>query len=110
MTEVTIYTKPWCLHCSRAKRLLRRHAAVIREVRTAGDTAALRAELRERFNVDTFPQIIIGERHVGGASSLAYLDRTGQLEPLLVQQAREVEPVLTEREGRSCRHTAFARR
>jgi glutaredoxin 3 len=31
----------------------------------------------------TFPQIFIGETHVGGCDELYALDRAGQLDPLL---------------------------
>jgi glutaredoxin 3 len=85
VATVTIYTTRGCGYCSRAKRRLRRHGAVIDERPAGDDEAAARRMLRERFGVDTFPQIVIGDRHIGGASELAKLDRAGALAPLLAE-------------------------
>ena len=85
MAEVTLYTKPMCRHCFRAKRRLRRRGATIHEIRTAEDIDGMRVELRNRFGVDTFPQILIGERHIGGAVDLVRLDKSGELVRLLAE-------------------------
>ena len=45
----------------------------------------MRAELRDRFGAETFPQIVIGERHIGGAGDLVRLDRSGELARLLAE-------------------------
>ncbi len=37
----------------------------------------------ERSGRYTFPQIFIGERHIGGCDELMELDRAGELDPLL---------------------------
>ncbi|MBE2319614.1 glutaredoxin 3 [Solirubrobacter sp. CPCC 204708] len=79
MAPVTLYTKPMCPHCFRARRRLRRHGAVIHEIGAADDVAGMRAQLRDRFGADTFPQIVIGEHHIGGADDLVRLDRSGEL-------------------------------
>jgi glutaredoxin 3 len=83
MAAVTIYTKARCFHCFRAKRRLRRRGAAFREIRAGRDVAATRRELERRFGAATFPQIVIGDRHVGGADDLVRLDRSGQLARLL---------------------------
>lgn len=83
VAEVTLYTKPMCPHCFRARRRLRRRGATIHEIGTGEDVEAARAELRARFGADTFPQIVIGERHIGGADDLVRLDRSGELARLL---------------------------
>jgi glutaredoxin 3 len=62
---------------------LRRHGATIHEIRTAKDIDRMRSELRDRFGAETFPQIVIGERHIGGAEDLLKLDRSGELARLL---------------------------
>ncbi len=83
--EVVIYTKRLCGFCTQAKGLLRSKGVAFREVgaREGGG----REGLRERFGPDatTFPQIVIGDRHVGGASELAALDASGELDPLLAE-------------------------
>ena len=85
MAEVTLYTKPMCRHCFRARRRLRRRGATIHEIRAAEDIDRMRAELRERFGAETFPQILIGERHIGGAVDLVRLDKSGELARLLAE-------------------------
>jgi glutaredoxin 3 len=85
MAEVTLYTKPMCRHCFRAKRRLLRHGATIHEIRAAEDINRSRADLRARFGAETFPQIVIGERHIGGAGDLVRLDRSGELARLLAE-------------------------
>ena len=85
MAEVTFYTKPRCRHCFRARRRLRRRGATVREIRTTEDIDRTRSEFRVRFGTETFPQIIIGERHIGGAADLVRLDRSGELERLLAE-------------------------
>jgi glutaredoxin 3 len=85
MAEVTLYTKLRCRHCFRARRRLRRRGATIHEIRTVEDIDRMRAELRDRFGAETFPQIVIGERHIGGAGDLVRLDKSGQLARLLAE-------------------------
>jgi glutaredoxin 3 len=85
MAEVTLYTKPMCRHCFRARRRLRRRGATIHEIRTTEGIDRMRAELRDRFGADTFPQIVIGEQHIGGAVDLVRLDKSGGLARLLAE-------------------------
>jgi len=85
LAKVTIYTKPGCPYCSRALSLLERKGAELFEVSAAYD-AALKAEMVERSGGRrTYPQIFIGERHVGGCDDLFDLERQGGLDPLLAQ-------------------------
>jgi glutaredoxin 3 len=83
MANVTIYTLRGCPHCFRARRRLRRKGVDFEEIKAGRDVAGARADLRSRFGADTFPQIVIGERHVGGADQLVALDRSGELDALL---------------------------
>jgi len=78
-----VYTLRFCRHSIRAKWRLRRRGVAFREIRTHRDVARARAELRDRFGADTFPQIVIGDRHIGGADELVQLDRSGELARLL---------------------------
>jgi glutaredoxin 3 len=86
MEQVTIYTKSRCIYCIRARRRLRRAGATFREVRAAADIGQARERLRQQFDTDTFPQIVIAGRHIGGARELAELDKTGRLQRLLSEQ------------------------
>jgi glutaredoxin 3 len=83
MAPVTIYTLRGCVHCFRARRRLRGKGVAFHEIKTRRDIEAARADLRARFGAGTFPQIVIGERHVGGADQLVALDKSGELDALL---------------------------
>ena len=83
MTPVTVYTKPGCPYCARALRLLQSKDADVTEIVASRDPA-VKAEMVQRSNGKaTFPQVFIGDRHVGGSDDLAALDREGKLDALL---------------------------
>lgn len=83
MQSVTIYTKPLCPYCVRAILLLKKKGAAINEVSAAFDNKK-RAEMMQRANgARTYPQIFIGDNHVGGCDELYALDSAGKLDRLL---------------------------
>ncbi|MFH1796525.1 MAG: glutaredoxin 3 [Pseudomonadota bacterium] len=83
MAQVTIYTRDFCGYCAAAKRLLSEKGVDFTE-HDASFSPDLRKEMIQRANGrSTFPQIFIGETHVGGCDDLYELDRTGKLDPLL---------------------------
>lgn len=83
MKSVTIYTKPLCPYCVRAMSLLKKKGVEIAEISAAFDSAK-RAEMVQRSNgARTYPQIFIGDQHVGGCDDLYALDAAGKLDPLL---------------------------
>jgi glutaredoxin 3 len=80
---IEIYTRPGCGYCSAAKSLLTRKKAAFTEFDVATDPAH-RQEMWNRAGAgSTFPQIFIGEFHVGGCDELYALDRAGKLDSLL---------------------------
>ncbi|HWY15134.1 MAG TPA: glutaredoxin 3 [Rhizomicrobium sp.] len=85
MSRVTIYTTPICPHCVRAKALLEKKGAEVREVDVFMDRRA-RDEMEQKSGGRrTVPQIFIGETHVGGSDDLHALERAGELDPLLTK-------------------------
>lgn len=82
MPPVTIYTRQFCGYCSAAKRLLQEKGIAFRELDATSDPA-LRREMIDRSGRFTFPQIFIGERHVGGCDDLYALDARGDLDGML---------------------------
>lgn len=83
MPNVTIYTRQMCGFCSRAKRLLADKGVAFMEIDATFDQTK-RAEMMQRANgARTFPQIFIGDTHVGGCDDLVALERAGKLDPLL---------------------------
>jgi glutaredoxin 3 len=86
MAHVTIYTKPYCPYCVRAVSLLEKKGVAFTEIEAAFDPEK-RHEMMQRSGRATFPQIFIGDRHIGGCDEMMALDREGQLDPLLQQAA-----------------------
>jgi glutaredoxin 3 len=80
---IEIYTRPGCGYCSAAKSLLTRKKAAFTEHDVAVNPA-LRQAMWDRAGMGTtFPQIFIGETHVGGCDELYALDREGKLDSML---------------------------
>ena len=82
MPQVTIYTKPFCPYCTRAVKLLEDKGVSFTEIE-AGSDPELRREMIQKSGRTTFPQIFIGERHIGGCDDMVALERAGELDPLL---------------------------
>jgi glutaredoxin 3 len=80
---IEIYTRPGCGYCTAAKQLLTRKKAPFTELSVANDPA-YREQMYDRAGAgSTFPQIFIGQTHVGGCNELYALDRAGKLDGLL---------------------------
>ena len=82
MASVTIYTRDFCSYCARAKALLQSKNVNFTEY-NATENPQYRQEMMDKSGRNTFPQIFIGEQHVGGCDDLHALDRDGKLDPLL---------------------------
>lgn len=82
MAEVTLYTRKMCGYCSAARSLLDRKGVAYTEL-DATFEPGLRQEMMQRSGRFTFPQIFVGEVHVGGFDDLAALEREGRLDDLL---------------------------
>ena len=82
MASVVIYTRQFCGYCSAAKKLLDAKGVAYQE-HDATQAPEMRQEMIQRSGRTTFPQIFIGERHVGGCDDLHALDRAGELDALL---------------------------
>ena len=83
MTDVTIYTRPMCPYCSRALKLLKQKGVNYQEI-PAGFDAAKKKEMVQRSNGGrTFPQIFIGDTHIGGCDEMMGLEAAGKLDAML---------------------------
>lgn len=83
MKSVTIYTKPMCPFCVRAMALIADKGVAVTEISAAFDKEK-REEMIARANGKrTYPQIFIGDVHVGGCDDLLALERAGRLDSLL---------------------------
>ncbi|MEL7283229.1 MAG: glutaredoxin 3 [Pseudomonadota bacterium] len=83
MAKVTIYTRAFCPYCSRALSLLKQKDADFTHI-DAGMDAKKRAEMIQRSNgARTYPQIFVGDMHIGGCDDMMALERAGKLDVLL---------------------------
>jgi glutaredoxin 3 len=82
MRPVVVYTRAYCGYCSRAMELLRRKGVQVTEIDATSDPDK-RQEMIQRSGRWTFPQIFVGDTHVGGCDDLHALERDGGLDPLL---------------------------
>jgi glutaredoxin 3 len=83
MAAVTLYTRPLCPYCVRAVSLLKKKGVAFEEI-DAGFNAEKKQEMIQRANgARTFPQIFIGDEHIGGCDEMMALERAGKLDDLL---------------------------
>lgn len=83
MSQVTIYTKPYCPYCIRAVDLLEQKGVEYTEIEAAFDPAKRQEMIQRAHGRATFPQIFIGDQHIGGCDDMLALERAGKLDPLL---------------------------
>ena len=80
---IEIYTRPGCGYCTAAKQLLTRKNAAFTELSVATDPN-VREQMYDRAGAgSTFPQIFIGQTHVGGCNEHYAQDRAGKLDAML---------------------------
>lgn len=83
MPKVEMYTKALCPFCIRAKALLKKKNVDVIDIPAWMD-AGKRREMNERSGGrNTFPQIFIGDHHVGGCDDLFALEASGKLDAML---------------------------
>jgi glutaredoxin 3 len=80
--NVKLYTTDPCGFCRSAKSLLESRGVTYEEVNLAKDPDG-RAELVALTGQMTFPQVVVGQRAIGGFRELLEADRDGILEHLL---------------------------
>jgi glutaredoxin 3 len=80
--HVVVYTTEPCGFCRQAKALLEARGVPFDEINLAKDPQG-RAELVALTGQMTFPQVLVGERSVGGFRELVEADRDGTLQDLL---------------------------
>lgn len=80
--RVTLYTTEPCGFCRQAKNLLESRGVSFHEVNLVRDPAG-RDRLVALTGQMTFPQVVVGERSIGGFRELLEADRDGTLEELL---------------------------
>lgn len=79
MADIVIYTRKMCGFCTSAKKLLSEKGAAFRELDATFDFD-IKQEMIKKSGRRTFPQIFIGDEHIGGCDDLYALDRAGELD------------------------------
>jgi glutaredoxin 3 len=82
MARITVYTTEPCSFCARVKGLLEAHGAKFAEINLSKDPAG-RAELVSRTGMMSFPQVLVGDRLLGGFAEVQAAADSGDLEQLL---------------------------
>jgi glutaredoxin 3 len=83
MQSVLIYTKPGCPYCVAALTLLKKKGAPVEDVSAAFDHERRQEMIARSGGGRTYPQIFIGEKHIGGCDELYALEDAGKLDALL---------------------------
>lgn len=78
MASVEVYTRDYCGYCVRAKRLLESRGVAYTEYNVSQHPDK-REEMIRRSGRHTFPQVFVGDLHVGGSDDLHAFDRSGKL-------------------------------
>ena len=86
MKPVMLYTTDRCGSCVAAKKLLEKRGIGYEEINLARDPDG-RAHLQHLTGMFTFPQVVVGERAIGGFTELLAADREGRLAELLRAEA-----------------------
>lgn len=80
---VTLYTKPGCPYCARALALLNEKGVAFTDISAAFDPEKKAEMVSRSGGKATFPQIFIGEKHIGGSDDMMALEARGELDALL---------------------------
>ena len=89
--KITIYSKYNCPYCTRAKMLLESKKIKYTEINIQDHPEERENMIRRSKGGKTFPQIIIGDLHVGGCDDLYKLDKLNKLDSILGLTSENVE-------------------
>ncbi len=82
MSNVTVYTTEPCSFCAKVKGLLSANGVEFSEVNLSKDADG-RMELVAMTGMMSFPQVVVGNRLIGGFSEVQRAVEDGRLEELL---------------------------
>ena len=80
--KIIVYTAGYCPYTTRVKKLLDKKGVEFQQVNVDKDTD-IRTEILNRSKQTTFPQIFMGEKHIGNCDELYQLEHDGQLDDIL---------------------------
>lgn len=83
MADIVVYTRKWCGFCTAAKHLLTKKGVTFEEIDATGDQTRRQEMIQRAGGQSTFPQIFIGDTHIGGCDDLYALESAGKLDQLV---------------------------
>ena len=86
MKEVLIYTVDYCPYCKKAEMLLKEKNIPYKKIDITQNENEHREKLAQYYDIDgrvTVPQIIIGQKRIGGCDDLYILNNSGELDRLI---------------------------
>lgn len=83
MAHVTIYTRQFCPYCTRALKLLKAKNVDMTHIDAGMDAAKKKEMVQRSGGARTFPQIFVGDTHIGGCDDMMALERAGKLDAML---------------------------
>ena len=86
MAEITIYTRPMCGFCVRAVALLKKKGVNITEIDAGWDAAKKKEMIQRSGGASTYPQIFVGDVHIGGCDDLLHLEQASKLDAMLAME------------------------
>jgi glutaredoxin 3 len=82
MRRITVYSTEPCSFCSRVKGMLDSRGVEFTEINLSKDPAG-RMELVSKTGMMSFPQVLVGDRLIGGFAELHAAAEDGRLDELL---------------------------
>ena len=92
--QIKMYTRRWCGYCTAAERLLDTKGVPYENIDVTGDHEKRQWLVDETGGRTTVPQIFINGKSIGGYDELKALDRRGDLDKMLRDDASASAPVI----------------
>ena len=86
MKDIVIYTVDYCPYCKKAELLLKEKDIPYKKIDITKNEDEYRKKLGEYYGIEgrvTVPQIIIGNKRIGGYDVLEKMNNSGTLDALL---------------------------
>jgi glutaredoxin 3 len=83
MSNIEIYTQPYCPYCARALALFEEKGVPFKEIHAPGGSAEREEAKRRSGGRTSVPQIFFNGDHIGGCDDLMALEHAGKLDARL---------------------------
>lgn len=82
--QILMYKTQICPYCVRAKKLLDSKGVQYTEIDVSNDSDLRQVMTQKSGGRTSVPQIFINQQHIGGCDDLYALEKTGELDKLLI--------------------------